>query len=98
MPLLDETGYVPTEKYARAPELFEHSQRIRKLFGLYGKPLFQTEVTNLEWDESTKKWQVGTHRGDKINAQFITTAGGLLHKMKFRSFIYYVQIRHVGKE
>jgi cation diffusion facilitator CzcD-associated flavoprotein CzcO len=83
MPLLDETGYVPTEKYARGPELFEHSQRIGRTFGLYEKALFQTEVTNLEWDESTKKWKVGTHRGDMIKAQFITTAGGLLHKMKF---------------
>ena len=28
MPLLEETGYIPTEKYAKAPEIFEHCQRI----------------------------------------------------------------------
>ena len=28
MPLLEEVGYVPTRKYAKAPELYEHCQRI----------------------------------------------------------------------
>src|SRR3546814_13565098 len=28
MPLLEETGYVPTEKYAYEAELFEHARRI----------------------------------------------------------------------
>ena len=35
MPLLEETGYVPTEKYAKAPEIFAHCQRIAKAFDLY---------------------------------------------------------------
>ena len=26
LPLLEETGYMPTEKYARAPEIFEYCQ------------------------------------------------------------------------
>ncbi len=34
LPLLEETGYVPEEKYARGPELLEHSQRIGRHFGL----------------------------------------------------------------
>ncbi|KAL2844106.1 hypothetical protein BJY01DRAFT_235446 [Aspergillus pseudoustus] len=83
MPLLEETNYIPTEKYARGAELFAHSQRIGRTFGLYEKTLFQTEVTQLDWNENTKKWDVFTERGDKLHAQFITTAGGLLHKMKF---------------
>ena len=29
LPLLEELGYVPTEKYARAPEILAHSQRDR---------------------------------------------------------------------
>ena len=28
MPLLEEVGYIPTTKYAKAPELYEHCQRI----------------------------------------------------------------------
>ncbi|EXJ71854.1 cyclohexanone monooxygenase [Cladophialophora psammophila CBS 110553] len=83
MPLLDETGYVPTEKYARGPELYEHSRRIAQIYGLYNKALLQTEVETLIWNEVMKCWEVSTNRGDKIHARFVTTAGGLLHKMKF---------------
>ena len=28
MPLLEETGYIPTEKYAKGPEIFAHCQRV----------------------------------------------------------------------
>src|SRR5437016_705485 len=52
MPLLEETGHMPTEKYAHAPEILEHCQRIGKHFGLYDHALFHTEVTGLEWDDT----------------------------------------------
>ena len=48
MPLLEETGHMPTEKYAHAPEILEHCQRIGKQFGLYDGALFHTEVTDLD--------------------------------------------------
>src|SRR3984957_10863524 len=35
LPLLEETQYVPSEKYARAPEILEHCRRIAQQFGLY---------------------------------------------------------------
>src|ERR1700674_4462729 len=35
LPLLEETGHVPSQKYVYAPEIFEHCQRIAKTFGLY---------------------------------------------------------------
>src|SRR3982750_1726946 len=35
MPLLEETGHVPTEKYAHGPEILEHCQRIGKQYDLY---------------------------------------------------------------
>ena len=83
MPLLEETGYVASEKYARGPELFAHSQRIGKHYKLYDRALFHTEVDQLNWNETTKRWDVRTSRGDYIQARFVTTAGGLLHKLKF---------------
>ena len=39
---------MPTEKYAHAPEILEHCQRIGKQFGLYDNALFHTEVTDLD--------------------------------------------------
>ena len=35
LPLLEEIGYIPTEKYARAAEILEHSRAIGRHFGLY---------------------------------------------------------------
>ena len=35
MPLLEETGHMPSEKYAHAPEIMAHCQRIGKQYGLY---------------------------------------------------------------
>ena len=40
MPLLEETGHMPTEKYAHAPEIRTHCSNIGKQFGLYDNALF----------------------------------------------------------
>ncbi len=82
MPLLEETGYMPTEKYAHAPEILEHCQRIGKHFGLYDNALFHTEVTDLSWDESASRWVVRTNRGDEFTAQFVAMGTGPLHVPK----------------
>ena len=47
LPLLEETGYIPKEKYSFAPEIFAHAQRIGKFFNLYEVACFQTRVTEL---------------------------------------------------
>jgi cyclohexanone monooxygenase len=44
LPLLEETGYMPKEKYSFAPEIFEHAKRIGKHFNLYDKACFQTQI------------------------------------------------------
>jgi cation diffusion facilitator CzcD-associated flavoprotein CzcO len=82
MPLLEETGYIPTEKYAKAPEIFAHCQRIGRQFDLYKAALFQTEVEQMDWDESERRWIVTTSRGDRLAARFVIIAGGILHKAK----------------
>ena len=82
MPLLEETGYVPTEKYAKAPEIFAHCQRIAKQYDLYPKALFQTLVTEVQWHDADGRWEVSTNRGDKVRAKFLIMAGGILHKAK----------------
>jgi cyclohexanone monooxygenase len=82
MPLLEETGHVPTEKYAHAPEILEHSRRIGKQFGLYDDALFHTEVTDLEWDAQRSAWIVRTNRGDEFTAQYLAMGTGPLHVPK----------------
>lgn len=82
MPFLEETGYMPTEKYAKAYEIYEHCQRIAKHFDLYPAALFQTEVTDISWRDEDNRWHVTTDRGDAIAARFAIVCGGVLHKAK----------------
>jgi cyclohexanone monooxygenase len=82
LPLLEELGYLPKEKYSFAPEIYEHSQRIAKAYGLYDAACFQTKVTGLTWDEEAARWIVATDRGDAIKARFMVMATGPLNRPK----------------
>lgn len=82
LPLLEETGYMPTEKYASAVEIFGYCQLLGRHYDLYPHALFQTEIDEAEWDEERLRWDVRTSRGDVLSARFLVTAGGILHKAK----------------
>ncbi len=82
MPLLEETGHMPSEKYAHGPEILEHCERIGKQFGLYDHALFHTEVTEMAWDESRSRWRIRTNRGDDFTAQFVGMGTGPLQVPK----------------
>jgi cation diffusion facilitator CzcD-associated flavoprotein CzcO len=82
MPLLEETGYMPSERYAHAPEILEHCDRIATRYGLHGDALFHTEVTDLEWDDTACRWIVRTDRGDEFTSQFVAIGTGPLHVAK----------------
>ena len=82
LPLLEELGYVPTEKYVRAPEILAHSNAIAERYRLGDGALLQTEVTGLEWDDDDSRWIVSTNRGDALHARFVVMANGPLHRPK----------------
>ncbi|MDX2234685.1 MAG: NAD(P)/FAD-dependent oxidoreductase [Hyphomonadaceae bacterium] len=82
LPLLEEIGYVPKEKYSRAPEILAHSRAIGEHFGLYDNVCFQTEVTGLRWDDAAARWIVQTNRDDAMRARFVCMANGPLHRPK----------------
>ena len=82
LPLLEETGYMPTEHYASATEIFQYCQLLGRTFDLYDKALFQTDVTGAHFDEASSRWTVETSRGDTLTSQFVVLAGGILHKAK----------------
>ncbi|MBI1329343.1 MAG: NAD(P)-binding protein [Alphaproteobacteria bacterium] len=82
LPLLEEIGYMPVEKYSRAPEILQHSRAIGEHFDLYRNACFQTEVTEMRWDEATSRWTVKTNRGDAMKARFVVMANGPLHRPK----------------
>ena len=82
LPLLEELNYVPKEKYSFAPEILEHSQNIGKHYNLYDNALFQTQVTEMRWDESAARWIISTDRGDSMRARFVAMANGPLDRPK----------------
>ncbi len=82
MPLLEETGHRPTEKYAHAPEILEQCQRIGRQYGLYDNALFHTEVKSLVWEPEQSRWRIETNRGDSFTASFIGMGTGPLHVPK----------------
>jgi cation diffusion facilitator CzcD-associated flavoprotein CzcO len=82
LPLLEEVGYLPVEKYSRAPEILKHSRGIGETFDLYSNVCFQTEVTGMRWDEQAARWIVETNRGDAMKARFVVMANGPLHRPK----------------
>src|SRR5688572_1885388 len=76
LPLLEELDYMPKEKYSFASEIFEHSQRIGKHYGLYEKTWFQTRVRSIDWDDDLERWHITTNRDDDIKARFVIMALG----------------------
>jgi cation diffusion facilitator CzcD-associated flavoprotein CzcO len=82
LPLLEETGHMPTMKYVDAPEIYGQAKRIATTFGLYDKAVFSTAVTELEWDDSVSRWVIHTDRGDRMLAKFVSMGTGPLHRPK----------------
>ena len=82
LPLLEETSYVPSEKYVRAPEILEHCRRIAQHFELYERSCLSSEVTGIAWDAARRRWAIRTNRGDRLSARFLVMGNGPLHRPK----------------
>ncbi|MCB0978667.1 MAG: NAD(P)/FAD-dependent oxidoreductase [Acidimicrobiales bacterium] len=82
LPLLEETGTVPSRKYVRAPEIFAHAKRIAETFGLYEGALLSTGITDVRWDAASSRWIVRTDRDDTLRARFVITGTGPLSRPK----------------
>ncbi len=85
LPLLEETGFMPSKKYADGYEIYDYFNLIADKFQLGEKALFHTLITSLRWDESIKRWRIATNRGDEIRARFVIMANGLLNIPKLPS-------------
>ena len=82
LPLLEETGYMPTERYVHAPEIRDYCRRIGKHFDLYGLACFQTEVRKLTWLEDRKRWLIETDREDAMTARHVVVTNGPMNRPK----------------
>jgi cation diffusion facilitator CzcD-associated flavoprotein CzcO len=82
LPLLEETGHMPSKKYVEGPEIYEHCRRIAHHYGLYDHALLSTGITSLHWDDEASRWVVRTDRGDEFRARFLAMGTGPLHRPK----------------
>ena len=82
MPLLEELGYIPTDKYAKGSEIFAHCQRIAERYDLYRDACLQTDVHEIRWDSDDSRWIIRTNHGDEMRAKFVSMANGYQAKPK----------------
>ncbi|AEO63111.1 uncharacterized protein THITE_2040621 [Thermothielavioides terrestris NRRL 8126] len=87
MPLLEETGYVPKNKYVSGNELREHACRIAAQWKLEDRALFRSTVKAMRWDDAAQRWtaEITEGRGPgnpsrelKVHARYVLTASGIL--------------------
>lgn len=83
LPLLEDTGYMPSKKYAWGGEIYRYFQTLCKHYGLYKKALFQTQAHEMRWDESSLQWTVKTSRNDTLKAKWLVSAAGSFDNPKF---------------
>lgn len=82
LPLIEEHGEMPKERYSCAPDILNHARRVAQRTGIYDRTLLQTGVTGADWNEALGRWIVTTDRGDEIRARFLCMASGILSRPK----------------
>ena len=98
MPLLEETGYVPTSKYVSAVEIREYLVKIARKWDLLDKISFRTTLDGLRWDEEACSWKANLSSGRgkdgqtkeslSADADFVVITGGYFgrpHVPKFQA-------------
>ena len=82
MPMLEELGFMPTEKYSGADEIQNLAFTLVDKYRLRKHALFQTTATHAEWSEGEQGWMVKTDRGDRLTSKYLVSAIGTIIKPK----------------
>lgn len=91
MPLLEETGFIPTHRYSYGPELREYAELVAAKWGFQKRVLFGCTTQEAIWDESKSEWLTtmlrkhpvkGTEESYKVRSDFVVLASGILNRPK----------------
>ena len=82
LPLLEETGFVPRQKYTDARETLEYCELLAERYQLHDKALLQTQVLSSTWEEEARQWRITTDREDAVTARFVIHSNGPLNRPK----------------
>ena len=80
LPLLEQIGTMPSEKYAHGDEILDHSRAIARRWDLYRDSLFGTHVEQMLWEDD--HWKVLTDCGDEMTTKYVVCAIGPLSRLK----------------
>ena len=56
MPLLEETGYIPNDRYAYGPELRNYAELLASRWNLQDRALWRATVRSATWDDEKSEW------------------------------------------
>jgi hypothetical protein len=82
LPLLEETGHMPSMKYVYAPEIFGHAKRIATTSASTTTRCSPPRSPSWSGTTPASRWIIHTDRGDAIRARFVTMGTGPLHRPK----------------
>jgi cation diffusion facilitator CzcD-associated flavoprotein CzcO len=82
LPMLEEMGYIPSDRYAKGEEIRRHVLGIADRYDLTGPALMHTKSESSTWDPDLHRWVVRTDRGDTLRARYLVLATGILNLMK----------------
>jgi cyclohexanone monooxygenase len=80
LPYLEETGFMPTERYATGQEILAYCKLLGRHYGLYERALFQTQVESVTWSGEDSRWIVKTSRDDVLRARYVATQSGIFSR------------------
>ncbi|KAI5861697.1 FAD/NAD(P)-binding domain-containing protein [Durotheca rogersii] len=90
LPLLEETGFVPSHKYSSGLEIRKYLELLAKKWNLDDKILYRTKLDKLEWDDAARAWKanITTGRGPKgadktsfsVTVEYVWLTAGLLSR------------------
>ncbi|KAH7211278.1 hypothetical protein BKA60DRAFT_638663 [Fusarium oxysporum] len=87
MPLLEETGYMPKNKYSTGKEIRVHLERIAAKYGLTDRVWFRTRMDECIWDDDKKEWVMKLaelvhggkeHEAVTVTSRFVILTTGLM--------------------
>lgn len=81
--MLEETGYVPKNKYSYGPEIREYINLLADKYDLRRNSIFETDVKSSNWDEGRKRWMTtiqpsGQETPIHVASQYVALSPGLL--------------------
>ncbi|KAH7177101.1 flavin-binding monooxygenase-like family protein [Dactylonectria macrodidyma] len=94
LPLLEETGYMPKDKYSYGPELKAYAELVATRWGLQDRGLWQSTSKEAIWDEDAAEWVHTISRGTSeksheiitIRSDYVILISGLLNRPKLPKF------------